>query len=287
MSELVQVRKLGVGEAINQVYSSYEEMIRDVKAKLTVVEGNILKARWLVGWQAFILMDDRKYGDHSVEEFATSLDMSTSSVYECKRFYESFSKEELNGVLIQLGLSYRKSLMFSRCDDPDQRICIATAAGNFGLCDTDIKKLVDKANEGYTIPQTKEEIEALIQDVEEVVDTNEEVDVPATVVKVDDEPEEYDEELETKNAVKTADPEKAIIDEFESCCGAIDMCLEQLNNNFRAVENRISNMDALTGLNYKMAEKRIGETAKAVQNINMSIFKFIKMLNDHNIRPTR
>ena len=98
MSELVQVRKLGVGEAINQVYSSYEEMIRDVKAKLTVVEGNILKARWLVGWQAFILMDDRKYGDHSVEEFATSLDMSTSSVYECKRFYESFSKEELNGV---------------------------------------------------------------------------------------------------------------------------------------------------------------------------------------------
>ena len=69
---LVTVRKLGVGENINQKYNSYEEMIKDVKAKLTIVEGNILKARWLVGWQAFILMDDRKYGDHSIEEYATS-----------------------------------------------------------------------------------------------------------------------------------------------------------------------------------------------------------------------
>lgn len=51
MSEvaLVTVRKLGVGENINQNYNSYEEMIKDVKSKLIMVEGSILKARWLVG----------------------------------------------------------------------------------------------------------------------------------------------------------------------------------------------------------------------------------------------
>ena len=289
MSEvaLVTVRKLGVGENINQNYNSYEEMIKDVKSKLIMVEGSILKARWLVGWQAFILMDDRKYGDHSIEEYATSLEMSTSSVYECKRFYESFSKEELNEILIGNGLSYRKALMFSRCDDPDQRRNIAEAAGTYNLNDTEIKKLVDKANEGFDIPKSKEEIEGLIQDTEEVEDTTEVPDVSDITPATSEAPAEYDEETEIENATKPSNPEDAIVNEFNNLCCDIELCLEQLNNNFRRADSTINNMDALTGANYKAAEKRLGETAKAVQDANMSIFKFIKMLNEHNIRPTR
>ena len=146
MSEAVVKRQLGEEAIGTKAYASYEEMVADIKKTITIVEGNLLKARWMIGWQAYLIMENRKYGERSIEDFAEKLEMGTSLVYSCKKFYETFSLEDLNDRLIKNGVALRKAFMLMNCEDDEQRRIIEDSLFELHLSETDIKRLIDKVN---------------------------------------------------------------------------------------------------------------------------------------------
>lgn len=294
MSDII-VRRMGTMEDISVKYKSFEEMITDVRSKIRTVECSLLKARWLVGWQAFIVMEEASYGDHSIDEFARKLDLSASSVYECKRFYETFSKEQL-AVLVEHGLPYRKALMLTRCDNSDQRAIIEAAAVSMELCDNDIKRLIEAANDGETFSSDTDTIAAFLAQVDIPAPTAK-AELPAATGDAQEDEEEEDasfdpDELEDEDsdagrAAAPSNPEDAIVTKFSVGINAIEQHLDQIGNGFTELINILPDMDALTPTNYAKVEKLVGDMAKRAQGFNMAIYKLIKVLADRNIRPSR
>ena len=62
MSKAEVVRKYGVEEPRLIQYDSYETMVSSIKEELNTTEKLLLRVRWFVGCQAYILMENRKYG---------------------------------------------------------------------------------------------------------------------------------------------------------------------------------------------------------------------------------
>lgn len=289
MSDL-PARKLGEESSIAKTYVSYDEMVADLKKTLTIVEGNLLKARWMIGWQAYLIMENRKYGDKSIEDFAEKLELGTSLVYSCKKFYETFSVEDLNNRLIKNGVPLRKAFMLMNCNDEEQRRIIEDSLFELNLSETDIKRLIDKVNYGEKLPDKVDAVMGVLAavdpaDVEPAV--KEVLDGKAKEAEVVEAEVEEDTEKEVSAATSDVNGEDAIArgvkgaaHDMEDIMTALEACWAKLNS-------QLPNLSALTGKNYEDSVKQLKVVLRKASQCALCVYKLQKTFGSYNITLTK
>ena len=278
MSEAVVKRQLGEEAIGTKAYASYEEMVADIKKTITIVEGNLLKARWMIGWQAYLIMENRKYGERSIEDFAEKLEMGTSLVYSCKKFYETFSLEDLNDRLIKNGVALRKAFMLMNCEDDEQRRIIEDSLFELHLSETDIKRLIDKVNKGEKLPDKVDGVMGLLASP----DMSEE-NVPEDVEEVL--AGEADEGGEAEVAAATSDinGEDRIAKELRGAASDMEDIMTALENCWTKLSAQLPNLSALTDDNYTNCMKQLKAVLRKASQCSLCVYKLQKTFGANNI----
>ena len=278
MSEAVVKRQLGEEAIGTKAYASYEEMVADIKKTITIVEGNLLKARWMIGWQAYLIMENRKYGERSIEDFAEKLEMGTSLVYSCKKFYETFSLEDLNDRLIKNGVALRKAFMLMNCEDDEQRRIIEDSLFELHLSETDIKRLIDKVNKGEKLPDKVDGVMGLLASP----DMSEET-VPEDVEEVL--AGEADEGGEAEVAAATSDinGEDRIAKELRGAASDMEDIMTALENCWTKLSAQLPNLSALTDDNYTNCMKQLKAVLRKASQCSLCVYKLQKTFGANNI----
>lgn len=275
------VRKYGEAEPRVTQYSSYEEMIENIKQELNTTEKLILRVRWFIGCQAFILMENRKYGDRSVEEFAADLGLSPSSIYEARRFYVTYTKEELDQRLIERQIPYRRALAMTRCKDAEQRQIIEDAAYAQALTDEQVDDLVRAANSGVKIPEEADKLKEIIDDITTSRDAER---AHKEAGDVDDEDADDALDAETlSNATADINGERAVLRRIREACGDAERACTVVNAAIGKTKQELDSLDLLSEEGYQQAEKALMETAGAVKSTILVLYDMQKALNLHNI----
>lgn len=281
MSEAVVKRTLGEENISSKAYASYEEMVADLKKTLTVVEGNLLKARWMIGWQAYLIMDNRKYGDKSIEDFAEKLEMGTSLVYSCKKFYETFSIEDLNDRLIKNGVALRKAFMLMNCTDEDQRRIIEDSIFQLHLNETDIKRLIDKVNSGEKLPEHVDGVMGLLAAADTVDEVPEEVEqVLSGDAEVEKDETDY---KEVAAATSDVNGEDKIALGIKGAAHDMEDVMVALENAWKKLNDQLPNLSALTEENYSECIKQLKVVLRKASQCSLCVYKLQKTFGANNI----
>lgn len=279
MSTDLAKRTLGEEPAITRTYASYDEMVADVKKTMAIVEGNLLKARWLIGWQAYLIMENRKYGEKSIEDFAEKLEMGTSLVYSCKKFYETFSMEDLNERLIKNGIALRKAFMLMNCQDDEQRRIIEDSIFQLNLNETDIKRLIDKANSGEKLPDKVDGVMGILADVP-AEDLPEEV---SAVIDGSSDDSGEDGAQEVAAATSDVNGEDKIAKEIKGAAHDMEDVMVAVENCWTKLNNVLPNLSALTDSNYADCMKQLKAVLKKASQCSLCVYKLQKTFNANNI----
>lgn len=291
MSEAL-ARKLGEESVATKAYASYEEMIADLKKTLTIVEGNLLKARWMVGWQAYLVMENRKYGDKSIEDFAEKLELGTSLVYSCKKFYETFSIEDLNDRLIKHGVPLRKAFMLMNCNDTEQRRIIEDSIFELNLSETDIKRLIDKVNKGEKLPNKVDAVMgvlAAVEPVDEPVPEDVEEVLSGKASKKEVEEVEAEEESEKAVSAATSDVngEDKLVRELLGAAHDMEDIMTALENCWTKLNGQLDKLSSLTGDNYTKCNKELKAVLRKASQCSLCVYKLQKTFGSYNITLTK
>lgn len=280
MSEAVVKRTLGEEAIGTKAYASYEEMVADIKKTITIVEGNLLKARWMIGWQAYLIMENRKYGERSIEDFAEKLEMGTSLVYSCKKFYETFSLEDLNDRLIKNGVALRKAFMLMNCEDDEQRRIIEDSLFELHLSETDIKRLIDKVNKGEKLPDKVDGVMGLLASPDMSEDT-----VPEEVEAVLDgaADSEGDSASEVASATSDINGEDKIAKELRGAANDMEDIMTALENCWTRLSAQLPNLSALTDDNYTNCMKQLKVVLRKASQCSLCVYKLQKTFGANNI----
>lgn len=278
MSEAVVKRQLGEEAIGTKAYASYEEMVADIKKTITIVEGNLLKARWMIGWQAYLIMENRKYGERSIEDFAEKLEMGTSLVYSCKKFYETFSLEDLNDRLIKNGVALRKAFMLMNCEDDEQRRIIEDSLFELHLSETDIKRLIDKVNKGEKLPDKVDGVMGLLASP----DMSEET-VPEDVEEVLAGEADEGDEAEVAAATSDINGEDRIAKELRGAASDMEDIMTALENCWTKLSAQLPNLSALTEDNYTNCMKQLKAVLRKASQCSLCVYKLQKTFGANNI----
>lgn len=278
MSEAVVKRQLGEEAIGTKAYASYEEMVADIKKTITIVEGNLLKARWMIGWQAYLIMENRKYGERSIEDFAEKLEMGTSLVYSCKKFYETFSLEDLNERLIKNGVALRKAFMLMNCEDDEQRRIIEDSLFELHLSETDIKRLIDKVNKGEKLPDKVDGVMGLLASP----DMSEET-VPEDVEEVLAGEADEGDEAEVAAATSDINGEDRIAKELRGAASDMEDIMTALENCWTKLSAQLPNLSALTDDNYTNCMKQLKAVLRKASQCSLCVYKLQKTFGANNI----
>ena len=280
MSEAVVKRTLGEEAIGTKAYASYEEMVADIKKTITIVEGNLLKARWMIGWQAYLIMENRKYGERSIEDFAEKLEMGTSLVYSCKKFYETFSLEDLNDRLIKNGVALRKAFMLMNCEDDEQRRIIEDSLFELHLSETDIKRLIDKVNKGEKLPDKVDGVMGLLASPDMSEDT-----IPEEVEAVLDgaADSEGDSASEVASATSDINGEDKITKELRGAANDMEDIMTALENCWTRLSAQLPNLSALTDDNYTNCMKQLKVVLRKASQCSLCVYKLQKTFGANNI----
>lgn len=278
MSEAVVKRQLGEEAIGTKAYASYEEMVADIKKTITIVEGNLLKARWMIGWQAYLIMENRKYGERSIEDFAEKLEMGTSLVYSCKKFYETFSLEDLNDRLIKNGVALRKAFMLMNCEDDEQRRIIEDSLFELHLSETDIKRLIDKVNKGEKLPDKVDGVMGLLASP----DMSEET-VPEDVEEVLAGEADDGDEAEVAAATSDINGEDRIAKELRGAASDMEDIMTALENCWTKLSAQLPNLSALTDDNYTNCMKQLKAVLRKASQCSLCVYKLQKTFGANNI----
>lgn len=262
-------RKLGTDEPRITQYQTFDDMVDNLRQELCTTEKLILRVRWFIGCQAYILMESRKYGDHSVEEFAEAIGLSASSIYEARKFYISYTREELDQRLIERQVSYRRALAMARCKDEDQRQIIEDAAYEESLSDEDVESLIKAVNGGMKLPEEPAEVKEVL----------------AVLARKRDEEDGEDEEDGDDDvpAVGEEDSERKLIRRIRGACSDADNACAQVTATLASVKAMLDDLSALSEAGYPTAEKLFMETALSVRSATLSLYETQKALTAHNI----
>jgi len=278
MSKAEVVRKYGVEEPRLIQYDSYETMVNSIKEELNTTEKLILRVRWFVGCQAYILMENRKYGDHTVEEFAADLELSPSSIYEARRFYITYTKEELDQRLIDRQFTYRRALAMTRCKDADQRQIIEDAAYEQQLTDEEIDDLVKAANGGMKLPDTPEEVKKVVDEL-----TRNRDQVKSVKDGVDDENAEEEYDADDSNAVKAVGSEDAVLKKIRNASGDAERACTVITAAVTKLTEELPNLSLLSEEGYVLAEKSLMDVLGAMKSATLVLYNAQKTFTANNI----
>lgn len=276
MAKAEVVRKYGVEEPRLIQYTTYEEMVSSIKEELNTAEKLILRVRWFVGCQAYILMEKRRYGDHTVEEFAADLELSPSSIYEARRFYITYTKEELDQRLIDRQFTYRRALAMTRCKDSDQRQIIEDAAYEQQLTDEEIDDLVKAANGGMKLPTKTEEVKKI---VEELTKNRDQV----KGVKDDVDAENEEDDCDDGNAVKAVGSEDAVLKKIRNAAGDAERACTVITAAVTKVTDELSDLSLLSEEGYVLAEKALMDVLGAMKSATLVLYNAQKTFTANNI----
>lgn len=271
MGNIVESRRLGL-EEVNQRFETFEDLVADVRDKIAKAGNVVLKANWFIGLQAWIIQQGAVYGDRSINEFAEGIGMAQSSVYEAKRFYETFSREDLEHRLVANNIPYRKALTLTRCNDGDQRLLIEQASYDLELSDEEMNALVKEANAGKAIPTGAEEVRGLL-------DVLSDPDRHLPVVDDTDGPTDK----EVSNALADPNDERAYLKNIKATASGISKAVKDLSEKAVVLRNSLVNLGALTEDNYVNAEKRLMDTHIDIRKGMEALYHLQKALTDSNI----
>lgn len=286
MAPNISKRRLGTKE-VSQTFATFDELIAAIKEQMTKADKMVLRLNWYIGLQAWIVQSNAVYGDHSILEFAEKIGLSSSSVYEAKRFYETYSRDDLENRLVPHEIPYRRALALLRCSDEEQRNIIEQASYELGLADEQISELVKRANKKELLPADMVEMGALVSTLKEDALKD---DDPNYVDDGDDDDEHEGEggELGTgpsdmQNA--TADPnnERAGVKALSGSCGRFSKVIGELTEASNDLANRVEVLSSLTGINYAKAERRLIAMLDDIQAGMGVLYSANKNLADHNI----
>ena len=283
MSTTLTTRKLGEENISTKAYASYEEMVADIKKTITIVEGNLLKARWMIGWQAYLIMENRKYGDKSIEDFAEKLEMGTSLVYSCKKFYETFSLEELTERLIKNGVALRKAFMLMSCNDDEQRRIIEDSLFQLNLSETDIKRLIDKVNNGEKLPDQIDGVMGLLADteVEDVPEEVKEVLDGSSVVEAESDDE--DDSKEVAAATADVNNEEKMLRELKGAAHDMEDIMTALENCWTRLNGQLDKLSAFSGENQAECTKQLKAVLRKAGQCSLCVYRLQKTFASYNI----
>lgn len=290
MSEALEARRFGLSE-VNQKFDTFDALVDAVKEQMSKADRMVLRVNWFIGLQAWIIQSESVYGEHSVDEFAKGIGLSTSAVYETKRFYETYSREDLEDRLVAHNVAYRRALALLRCNDGEQRNLIEQASYELSLKDEEVAELVKKANAGKSLPDDMKEMETLVASLGSV-DTG--IDPALTLGEegiaedddgADEEGGDSDDpdDKPLKNA--TADPnnEKATLRGIGGACDEVSRAISGLKTKTEALVEQLDTIGGLTGKNYENAEKLLMGTVQEVTDAMKSLYVLNKAIADHNI----
>lgn len=298
MSSDIAVRPLGEKEPRITTYASYDEMVDSLRQEINTTEKLILRVRWFVGCQAYIITEGKKYGDHSVEEFAAALGLSPSSIYEARKFYLTYTKEELDQRLIERQVSYRRALAMSRCQDAERRALLEDAAYEYQLSDDEVDALIRIVNGGGTLPSDPacfkeflENLQAMDRTKEEMGIAEVEGDSPLMPVPADREPLDEDDAYEdpeddedmVNKAVADPNGDRRVLREIRMSCGTAEEALTKVIAALRDAEGHIQHIGGLGPDAYANAEKAYITLGRQGQETLLALYSFNKALTMANI----
>ena len=288
MSELV-VRQLGEKESGLLAYESYDAMVDSIRAELAKTESRIIQVRWFVGCQAYIITESNKYGDKSIEEFASAIGLAPSSIYEARRFYLAYSKEELHNKLLVNDISYRRALLFSRCVQEVDRHFLEDASVSCQLTDDEVSELVKLFNSGVAVPKDPAKLKEFLDTLSAARDAEEQelADAKSPLDEVSDQIADAEgrEELDD-DADYDIDPsnEKAALKAIRDACADVNELTATVLAIVGRAESRVQYMSSLTGSNYKSAEKAFMQAGSSVKEALMAFYTFNTSLIKANIK---
>lgn len=286
MSEEIATRRLGLNE-VNQKFDSFDALVDAVKEQMYKADRMVLRVNWFIGLQAWIIQSDSVYGERSVDEFARGIGLSASAVYETKRFYETYSREDLEDRLVPHSVPYRRALALLRCNDEEQRNLIEQACFELSLKDEEVADLVKKANSGGGLPADMEEMKALVGSMKNVDTTIDPSigtdDDDEDTDEASDDMEEGDEDKPLKNATVDPNNEKAALRGLGGACDEVSKAISTLKAKSDALVEQIDIIGGLTGKNYENAEKLLIGTTQEITSVMKELYTLNKAISDHNI----
>ena len=285
MSEEIATRRLGLNE-LNQKFDSFDALVDAVKEQMYKADRMVLRVNWFIGLQAWIIQSDSVYGEHSIDEFARGIGLSASSVYETKRFYETYSREDLEERLVPHSVPYRRALALLRCNDEEQRNLIEQACFELSLKDEEVADLVKKANSGGGLPADMEEMKALVssmKNVDTTIDPPIGTDDDDDTDEASDDMEEGDEDKPLKNATVDPNNEKAALRGLGGACDEVSKAISALKAKSDALVEQLDIIGGLTGKNYENAEKLLIGTTQEITSVMKELYTLNKAISDHNI----
>lgn len=273
MSETaLEKRRLGLSE-VSKIYESFDELVEEAVTQIKKVDNTVLRLNWWIGLQSWIIQETKTYGQANVEQFAGAIGMSPSSVYSAKKFYEAFSREELEDRLLKNNLAYRNALALAGCSDTSQRNVIEQATYDLALSTEEITALVKEANAGVSIPEDAEGLEQLLYDI-----TNPNRTMPVLLEEAD---EPSDEEVE--NALADPNDEKFYLKTIRSAASGLTKGINDMQEKASELSEAVMGLDFLTKENYVKAEKRLMDSLIEIRNGMGALYMIQKELTDRNI----
>ena len=284
-------RRYGLNEVSSPQYKTFEEMIEGVKEQMHKAERQILRVNWFLGLQAYIVQSNSVYGQHSMQEFADSLGVSKSTVYDAKTFYEKYSREDLEGRLVTQDIPYRRMLALSRIADDSQRLLLEEASCALVLDDEQLKALIDMANSNQPIPST-------VKGVAEYLENQKTEVSPDTLSegragdKDDDDDDDYDKDDDlgtgaedaVRKASAPATTEVALAKELMSAGNAVDNTVSKLNEVCESLIEKLDHLSSFDESQMATAEKHLMSTGDSVRNAMKMLYRLSKSLVEHNIQ---
>lgn len=288
MSDKV-IRLLGEQEKNLLEYKSYDDMVAGVREELSKTETRIIQVRWYVGCQAYIITEGSRYGDRSVEEFAEAIGLRPSSVYEARKFYLTYSQEELKDRLLSRDFSYRRALLLSRCNEPVNREFLEDVAAEHNLTDDEIGELVKMFNQGVAVPMDPSLIKEFLN-LQKTTRAAEEAEVEDGL---SDPLEEVarrkdlqdDEDWDDDEEPIRVDPhnQKGVVRDVKDVCEQVNEACLALTRAVSRADSRVQVMSSLTGNHYSAAEQAFMIAAQSAQEAQMAIYTLNKSLMLANI----
>lgn len=99
MSEVAQVVLTTTVEDLAGSFKSFEEMVAHFKDKVASIQKLTLSTCWDIGYEANLIKDAAVYGEKTVENFATGLNINVKQLYRYAQFTIEYTKEELTAVM--------------------------------------------------------------------------------------------------------------------------------------------------------------------------------------------
>jgi hypothetical protein len=102
---------------------------------------------WELGGQVHLMLDEAKYGEHKIEELSEKLELSESTLYSYKKFYELYDKDDVDNKFIKKAVSWHSLSYLIGVQDPKDRARLETKLLEGTVKPKDLPELVKQAND--------------------------------------------------------------------------------------------------------------------------------------------